>query len=469
MGKNSRNVDMLNGNLYKSIIVYALPLMASGFLQLLFNAADLIIVGKFCGSHMLGAVGACGPLNTLVINFFMGFSIGVSVVVSTGLGEDNWKNVNRAVHTCLPLALVCGLLVAVFGAIFARPMLHAMGTPDEIIDYSVTDLRITFIGVPANLIYNYASAILKANGDTRRPLVYLTISGVLNVILNVIFVYFFDLNIAGVALATAITTVLSGFLTVRQLTKLTNCCRLQFKYVKFYREDCLRIIKIGLPAGLQNSMFSVSNLIIQSAINSFGTAVMSGSSAAQSINGFQFVLLNGIAQASVNFVGRNYGAQQYARVRQVRRISMLYVILMAAVSTTLIEVFRKQLLGIYITDSAEAIASGEIKILFACGFCVLNGLYEVTAGCMRGIGSSTPPAVISIIGICGVRLLIIYTIFRMPQFHNLYVLYAAYPASWAVTLLAGTLVYDRIARKRFAYHDRHMEAFKKDTFRRSFR
>ncbi len=467
MNTSAKNVDMLNGNLYKSIIVYALPLMLSGFLQLLFNAADLVVVGKFCGSHMLGAVGACGPLNTLVINFFMGFSIGVSVVVSTGLGEDNWKKVNRAVHTCLPLGLVCGLFVAVFGFIFARPMLAAMDTPDEIIDYAVTYLRITFIGVPGSLIYNYSSAILKANGDTRRPLIYLTISGVLNVILNVIFVVFFDLNIAGVALATAITTVLSGVLTVRQLTRLTNCCRLQFKYVKFYKEDCLRIIKIGLPAGLQQSMFSVSNIIIQSSINSFGTAVMSGSSAAQSINGFQYVLLAGVSQATVNFVGQNYGAQQYDRVKQVRKISVLYSSLFGLASAGIIMLFKTQLLGIYITDSQEAIDAGVIKLLFVCTFAFVNGLYDVTAACLRGIGSSTPPAIISIVGICGVRLLIIYTIFQIPEFHNLYVLYAAYPISWLATLIAGTLVYSSIARKRFAYHDQHMEAFKKDTFKRS--
>jgi len=463
----SKNVDMLNGNLYRSIMIYALPLMASGFLQLLFNAADLVVVGKFCGSDFLGAVGACGPLNTLVINFFMGFSVGVSVVVSTGLGEDNWKKVNRAVHTCLPLGAVCGLAVAVVGFFLARPMLAAMGTPEEIIDYSVTYLRITFLGVPGNLIYNYSSAILKANGDTRRPLVYLTISGVLNVILNVIFVVVFDLNIAGVALATALTTVLSGVLTVRQLTKLTNCCRLQFKYVKFYKEDCLRIIKIGLPAGLQQSMFSVSNIIIQSSINSFGTAVMSGSSAAQSINGFQYVLLAGVSQATVNFVGQNYGAQQYDRVKQVRKISILYSSSFGLVSAAVIMLLRRPLLGIYITDSEAAIAAGEIKLLFVCTFAFLNGLYDVTASCLRGVGSSTPPAIISIVGICGVRLLIIYTIFRVPEFHNLYTLYAAYPISWLVTLLAGTVVYDTIWRRRIAYHDEHMEAFRKDTFKRS--
>ena len=460
---------MLTGNLYKSIIIYALPLMASGFLQLLFNAADLVVVGKFCGSNLLGAVGACGPLNTLVLNFFMGFSIGVSVVVSTGLGEDNWKKVNRAVHTCLPLALVSGVAVAVLGFIFAKPMLVAMGTPEEILPYSITYLRITFIGMPASLVYNYASAILKANGDTRRPLLYLTVSGVLNVILNVIFVTVFDLNISGVALATAITTVLSGFLTVRQLTRLTNCCKLQMKYVRFYKEDCLRIIKIGLPAGLQNSMFSISNIIIQSAVNSFGTAVMSGSSAAQSINGFQFVLLNGVSQATVNFVGQNYGAQNYQRVKQVKRISQLYVTVTGLVTAAIIVYFRRALLGIYITDSEAALEAGEAKILFACTFCFINALYEVTAASLRGIGSSTAPAIISIVGICGVRLLIVYTIFRIPEYHTLYVLFSTYPASWTVTLLVGTIVYGSIARKRFAYHDRHMEAFKKDTFKRSLK
>ena len=469
MKRDGKAVDMLNGNLYSSIIIYALPLMASGFLQLLFNAADLVVVGKFCGSKMLGAVGACGPLNTLVINFFMGFSIGVSVVVSTGLGEDNWKKVNRAVHTCLPLALVCGTGVAVIGCVFARPMLAAMDTPEEIIDYSVRYLRITFIGMPANLIYNYSSAILKANGDTRRPLVYLTIAGVLNVILNIMFVWLFDMNVAGVALATAITTVLSGFLTVRQLTKLTNCCKLQFKYVKFYKEDCLRIIKIGLPAGIQGSMFSLSNIVIQSSINSFGTAVMSGSSAAQSINGFQMVLLGGISQATVNFAGQNYGAQKYDRVRMVKRVSMLYVLLVGFISAGLIMYFRKALLGIYITDSQAAVEAGEIKLLFTCVFAFIGCLYDVIASCLRGMGSSTPPAVISILGIIGVRLIIIFTVFRIPEFHNMYTLQACYPVSWLSTLIAGAIVYRHIAKKRFEYHDRHMEAFRKDTVRRSFK
>ena len=300
-------------------------------------------------------------------------------------------------------------------------------------------------------------------------MVYLIVSGILNVILNVIFVWVFDLNVAGVALATAITTVLSGFLTVRRLTKLTNCCKLQFKYVKFYKEDCLRIIKIGLPAGIQNSMFSVANIVIQSSVNSFGTAVMSGSSAAQSINGFQMVLLNGISQATVNFAGQNYGAQKYDRVKVIRRASSLYVCLMGLVSAALIMFFRKELLGIYITDSAAAIEAGEIKLFSNCIFAFLGGLYDITAGCLRGMGSSTPPAVISMAGIIGIRLLIVYTVFQIPQYHSFYTLQACYPISWLITLIAGAIDYNRIAKKRFAYHDKHMEAFRKDTVRRSFK
>ncbi|MBR0481989.1 MAG: MATE family efflux transporter, partial [Firmicutes bacterium] len=216
-------------------------------------------------------------------------------------------------------------------------------------------------------------------------------------------------------------------------------------------------------------MFSISIIIIQSSINSFGTAVMSGSSAAQSINGFQYVLLAGVSQATVNFAGQNYGAQKYDRVKQVRKVSMLYSGLFGLASAAIIMCFKEQLLGIYITDSPEAIEAGIIKLLFICTFAFVNGLYDVTAACLRGIGSSTPPAIISIVGICGVRILMIYTIFQLPQFHNLYVLYSAYPISWLATLIAGALVYNRIAKKRFAYHDRHMEAFKKDTVRRSFK
>ncbi len=443
---------MLNGNLYKNILVYALPLMVSGFLQLLFNAADLVVVGKFCGSRMLGAVGACGPLTMLVVNLFMGFSVGVTVVVSTGIGEGDDEKVSRAVHTCLPLAFVCGAIVAVFGCVFARPMLTAMGTPEEIMEYAVTYIRICFIGVPGNLIYNYSSAILKANGDTRRPLTFLTIAGVLNVILNVIFVVVFDLNVAGVALATAISTILSGTLTVRQLTRLDNCCKLHLSRIRFYKDECLMIIRIGLPAGLQQSMFAISNITIQRSVNSFGTAVMSGSSAAQSINGFQYALLTGISQATVNFVGQNYGARQIDRVKKVRRISVLYGILFGLFSASVIMYFKDFLLGIYITDSEAAIEAGTIKLLFLCSFTFLNGLYDVTAACMRGIGCSTPPAIISIVGICGVRLLMIHTIFTLPQFHNLYVLYSAYPVSWLVTLIAGIIAYRIVAKKHLSYY-----------------
>lgn len=451
MKNDLKTVDMLNGNLYKSIIVFALPLMASGFLQLLFNAADLVVVGKFCGSSMVGAVGAATPFYMLLVNLFLGFSLGVGVTVSTGIGENNKEKITRTVHTSIPLALICGTAVAVAGCLLARPMLVRLNTPADIIDYSVLYIRIAFVGMPGNLIYNYSAAIVKADGDTRRPLRYLTISGVLNVILNVIFVTVFDLNVAGVALATAITTVLSAFLTVRRLTKLEDNCRLELKKMHLYKAECLKIMKIGLPAGIQNAMFSVSNLIIQKAVNSFGTAVVSGSSAAQSINGFQYVMLNGVSQAAVNFTGQNYGAQNFDRLKKVKNISLLYTMIVGIVTASLIYGFSEPLLSIYIDDSLEAVAAGKLKLFYVCIFAFLNGLIDTISSCMRGIGSSSVPAAISIIGICGVRLLIIFTIFRIPAYHTLNVLYFAYPASWVVSLIADFIAYRIISKKKFPH------------------
>jgi len=461
-----KHVDMLGGNLYREIIVFAVPIMASGFLQLLYNAADLVVIGKYVGGNLLGAVGAASPLNMLIINFFVGFSSGVSVVVSTGLGEDNWKKVNRAVHAALPLAVAFGTFVAVLGLFVIEPILVAMGTPEDILPYSVKYAKILFLGCPANLIYNYGAAILKANGDTKRPLYYLTFSGAMNVIMNIFFVTVFHMTVDGVALATVLANCISAFLTVRRLTQLTNCCRLQFKYMRFYTHACLRILKIGIPAGLQNSMFSFSNMIIQRFINAFGTAVVSGATAAQSLNGFQQMVLNGVAQANVNFAGQNYGAQKYDRVRKTYKISLLYTTIIAAFSATFILIFIEPLLGIYIKDSPEAIAAGAVRLTICAIFTILNVYFDCTSGILRGIGSSLVPSLISITCICGIRLAYIYLVYeKVPMFHTLQGLYLCYPVSWGSAVIVGFIAYIFISKKRFAYHDAHMAEFRKDTFR----
>ena len=446
MQKHSQS--MLRGPLLPSIISYTIPLILTGLLQLLFNAADLVVVGRFCGSVSVAAVGATGAITNLVINLFIGFSVGAGVTVAHGLGAREEEAVHRTVHTALPTALLGGLLLTVIGVLFAEDLLIMMGTPESVLPLSALYMRIYFGGMVFNMVYNFVASILRAAGDTKSPLTFLTVAGVVNVILNVIFVTVFHMNVAGVALATTTAQAISAILVTITLMRRKDACRLYLKKMRFYKLQFLKIVRIGLPAGVQSSLFSISNVMIQSSINSFGEVVMSGNAAAGNLEGFVYVVMNAFHQTSVNFVGQNVGARQYDRVKKTLYICLGCVTVLGLTSSVLMYSFAPQLLSIYITDSADAIASGVTRMSVVCLTYFLCGIMETTTGALRGMGASMTPMIISVLGVCGVRLGWIFTIFQISQFHTPWWLYISYPISWLATFACQLFAFQKLYRQR---------------------
>jgi len=444
-----RNTDMLNGSLLTGILHYTVPIILTSLLQLLFNAADLVVVGRYCGSIYVGAVGATGSITGLVVNLFIGLSVGTGVTVAHGLGGQQDEAVRRTVHTALPTAVLGGAVLTVIGVIFAPDFLALMKTPENVLPLSARYMRIYFCGMIFSMVYNFCASILRAAGDTKSPLVYLTIAGVINVVLNIFFVTVFKIDVAGVALATIISQAVSAVLVVIALTRRTDACKLMLRKLRFYKEPLLKIIRIGLPAGIQSSLFSISNVIIQSSINSFGSdAIVAGNSAAGNIEGFVYVIMNSFQQAAVNYTGQNMGAHKYNRIKKVFITCIGYVALFGIISGVSVWFFGEKLLSIYITDSAEAIASGLIRFNFVALPYFLCGLMDVTTGSLRGLGSSFTPMVTSILGVCGIRMVWIYTVFQIPAYHTPECLYASYPISWTFTVLLQTTMFLFLYKKK---------------------
>ena len=442
-----KNVSMLEGPILPNIISYTIPIILTSILQVLFNAADLVVVGRFCGSSSVAAVGATGSITTLIVNLFIGLSVGAGVAVAHGIGCDNKQAVYRTVHTSLLTAIVSGIILMFIGVLLSKQLLVLMGTPNTILPLSTVYMRIYFGGIIFNMLYNYCASILRASGDTKGPLVYLTIAGVINVILNVIFVTLFHMNVAGVALATVISQAVSSLLVIRALIKKDDCCKLIIKEIKFYKDEFLRITKIGLPAGIQGSLFSISNVIIQSSVNSFGEVFMSGSSSAGNIEGFIYVTLNAFSQTSINFVGQNMGARNFERLKKIFWTCLVCVGVVGLVSGLGVYLSGEKLLSIYITDSPKAIEYGMIRLGFICIPYFLCGLMDVTTGALRGLGTSVAPMLISIIGICGIRLVWISTIFQISAYHTPQILFASYTISWIVTFAAQLITFLIIFKK----------------------
>ena len=435
-----KDIDMLNGPLTKSIIAYTVPIILTGVLQLLFNAADLVIVGRYCGSNSVAAVGATGSLINLIVNFFMGLSVGAGVTIAHALGAHHERDASEAVHTAVPTGAICGIIIMIIGIFCSEPLLRLMGNPDDVIAKSTIYMQLYFCGSIGSLLYNFGAAILRAAGDTKSPLIYLTIAGVVNVIFNVFFVVAFDMDVAGVALATAISHIISATLVIIKLMRRDDCCKLQIKKIKISMRPLCKMLRIGVPSGIQSSLFSISNVIIQSSINSFGSVVMSGSAAAGNIEGFVYTAQNSFSQTAVNFVGQNVGARKYDRVMKIFWRCMLLCTMTSLVLGGLSFVFSEQLLSIYITDSAEAIGYGVIRMTIFGFTYFLAGLMDITTGTLRGMGKSVLPMIVSILGVCCFRVVWIYTIFMLPQFHTLEWLFISYPISWIIVLIAqGTL------------------------------
>lgn len=423
-------MDMTSGPLLGNIIRFSLPLMFSGILQLLYNAADVIVVGRFAGSTALAAVGATGSLTGLLVNLFMGLSVGTSVVVSRHFGAGEHKDVSQTVHTSVAASLICGVFVSILGITLARPLLTLMDTPENVIDLSVLYLQIYFAGMPANLLYNFCAAILRAVGDTKRPLYYLTVSGIVNVVLNLVFVIVFHMSVAGVALATIISQLISAVLVVLCLMRTEGSIHLELRRIRLYKNKLLDIIRVGLPAGLQSSLFAISNTLIQSSVNSFGSEVMAGNAAAGNLEGFVYTAMNSVYQAALNFTSQNYGARKPERLGRIMVACLGVVSVIGIVMGVGVYLLREPLLGIYSTDPF-VVEWGSLRLAIIAVPYFICGVMDVMVGGLRGLGYSFVPMVVSLMGACGLRIVWIYTIFAANP--TLVTLYLSYPVSWTVT------------------------------------
>lgn len=446
------NESMLRGPLLGSIIRYTIPIILTSVLQLLFNAADLVVVGRFCGSNSVAAVGNTGSLTSLMVNLFIGISVGVGVTVAQGLGAKDSQIVHRAVHTALPMALIGSVVLTAVGMLFSETFLTWMGTPEKILPLSAQYMRIYFAGITFSLVYNFCAAILRAAGDTKSPLIYLTIAGVVNVALNLLFVLVFHMDVAGVALATTISQGISAVLVVLALMRRGDDCRLELRKMRIYKVPLLKALRIGLPAGIQSSLFSISNVLIQSSINSFGEIVMSGNAAAGNIESFLYVSMNAFHQTALNFMGQNVGAGNYRRARKVLFCCLGCVAVLGTVVGVGAFQFASQLLSIYITDSQEAIYWGTVRMSFIFLTYALCGIMDVSTGALRGMGVSLTPTLISIFGVCGVRIGWISTVFQFPQYHTPECLYFSYPVSWVLTFLGQMIAFFIIYRHRVKHN-----------------
>lgn len=447
-------IDMLHGSLALPILCYAVPVMLTSVLQLLFHAADLVVVGAYCGSISVAAVGATSAVTNLLVNLFIGLSVGAGVTMAHSIGSQEWKQVQETVHTAIPLALVSGLFLTVVGTALAGKILTAMGTPQQVLPLAETYMRIFFLGITFNLLYNFCASLVRAAGDTRSPLMILTGAGVLNVVLNILFVRFLGRNVDGVALATILSQAVSAIAILIVMTRRGDGCRLELRKLCFHRRPLQKMLRIGIPAGIQSCMFSASNVVLQSAVNGFGAVAVSGNAAVTNLEGFLYVIMNSYHQAAVNFVGQNFGAMQFARAKKTTWICMLYAAITAIVVGSLMTLFGNQLLSLYIKDSPEAIALGKTRMYVDLMPYFLFGMQDVLTGALRGIGASFVTMILTVLGICGVRILWVSTVFRLPAFHNLMMLYVSYPVSWVLTLIAQLTAFAILFRKMRANVER---------------
>ncbi len=449
-------IDMCSGSIFRKMLLFAVPLMCSSILQLLFNAADIVVVGRFAGDHALAAVGSNSSLINLLTNLFIGLSIGTNVLVAQYYGAKKERDLKETVHTSILLSVFSGIILTIVGIVAARQILTWMQAPPEVLELAVVYLRVYFLGMTSTMVYNFGSAILRAVGDTKRPLYFLLGAGIVNVILNLIFVIAFNWGVAGVAAATAISQTISASLVIGCLIKEESGIHLDVKELKIYKDKFWRILQIGLPAGFQGTVFSLSNVVIQSAINSFGAIVVAGNSAAMNIEGFVYVAMNAFYQATISFTSQNYGARQYKRINKILFVGELYVVIIGLVLGNLVLFFGEELLGIY-TTSEDAVAAGMIRLGVIGSTYFLCGVMDVFVGALRGIGYSVMPMIVSLVGACGLRLVWIATVFTMPEYHTQKTVYVSYPISWTITLTVHALCYIW-ARSRIAKAEKAADA-----------
>ncbi|MBR2562496.1 MAG: MATE family efflux transporter [Eubacterium sp.] len=442
-----RDIDMLHGSLADKILLFTLPLAVTGILQQLFNATDVAIVGQLVGSDAMAAVGSNAPVIGLLVNLFVGVSLGANVVISRCTGMGNQKAISRGVHTAILVSLISGALLAVFGTLVSRPLLTMMGVPDQVFPMALSYLRIYMAGMPLILLYNYESAIFRSQGDTRTPLFCLIVAGGLNIGLNIFFIRVFHMTADGVALATVISNGVSALLLFFFLLRSETATRIRFSEFRIDRSLLRQMMAIGLPAGLQGMMFSLSNMTIQSSINSLGPAVMAACSAAFNLEILLYFPINAFGQACTTFIGQNIGAGQKDRCKLVIRYSLLMGLVISAVLSVLMLLFRMPALRLF-NSQEEVLAYGAQRLLIIIPFEALDLIMEIFSGTLRGFGHSMQPALLSLFGICGVRIIWVHTWFKAhPTFFNLM---AIYPASWVITAAILVICYFLMRKKLYA-------------------
>ena len=442
-------IDMCNGPLLGKILIFYVPLMLSGILQLMFNAADIVVVGRFAGNDALAAVGSTSSLTNLIVNLFIGLSVGANVLVARFYGAGQKGELKEMVQTAVATSVVCGTILVLVGFFVSRPALGWMGTPENVIGHSVLYMRIYFVGMPFMMAYNFGSAVLRAVGDTRRPLYYLLIAGVVNVVLNLIFVIVFSMGVAGVAIATVVSQAISAALVLRCLVCTDSVYRLELAGMRIAPDKLAKMFQIGMPAGLQGALFSISNVLIQSSVNSFGSTAMAGNTAAANLESFVYTGMNAFHQAAISFSGQNYGAQKFRRVGKVALICQVAVVVVGLAMGNVFYLLGGHLLKLYSTDP-EVIRYGILRMLYICVPYFLCGMMDVMVGILRGMGYAIMPMLVSLTGACLLRGVWIYTVFQ--QYRSLECLYLSYPISWGLTFLVHLacfgVVYHKLLRSR---------------------
>lgn len=442
--KKKKQIDMLNGSIWDKLLLFALPLAASSILQQLFNAADVAVVGNFAGGEALAAVGANGSVINLLVNLFVGLSIGTNVVVASFIGQKDEKRTSQAVHTSILLSLISGVVLLVIGILFARPILELMSTPEDIIDLATLYLQIYFAGMPFIMLYNFASAILRSKGDTKRPLLSLMVSGIINVILNLFFVIVLHMSVEGVAIATVISNIVSSLMLMYFLMHEIDALKVDFKKLHIHKDILIKIAKIGVPAGLQSTVFSVSNVIIQVALNALGSAAVAASAAALNYEYFTYFVISAFSQAAVTFIGQNYAAKKYDRCQQITK----WTFLLSSISTLCVSflfIFLHEFCIGFFTSDPQIAQLAYTRMYIVLSFQIINMVIELLSGFLRGIGYSSIPALVCVLGICGTRIVYIYTIY--PSIASYDHLLIIYPISWIITALALTFIYFFIHKK----------------------
>ena len=427
-------IDMCNGPILSKMLRFSIPLMCSSVLQLLFNAADIVVVGRWAGDNSLAAVGSNTALIGLLTNLFVGLAVGANTLAAKYYGARDRDALHRVVHTSILLSIISGLVLTVVGVFGARTILIWMQTPENVLDLATLYLRIYFLGMTATMVYNFGAALLRAEGDTQRPLYFLSLAGVVNIVLNLFFVIVCKLDVAGVAIATVISQCISASLVLRCMVKDTGPLHLDLKKMRLHPQAMRQILRIGLPAGFQGILFSLSNVVIQSSVNIFGNIVVAGNSAAANLEGFVYMAMNAFYQTTLSFVSQNYGAGEQKRIHRIVLLGEACVIVTGTLLGNAVVFFGNELLHIY-SGNPEVIAAGIVRLHYISMVYALCGIMDVMVGALRGIGYSVMPMIVSIVGVCVLRLVWLATVFQIPAYHRIETVYLSYPVTWILTSL----------------------------------